>query len=104
MKILAFKGWKPQIKLESSSFFEPSKGVNHRSSKNPHHFLNLQRVVTTDQVDDNVIKIDENSNFQRVETTDQAGILINFDNDDAMMMMKKFPVKPVVCLKIRLFV
>ena len=61
-------------------------------------------MVTTDQVDDNVIKIDENSNFQRVETTDQAGILINFDNDDAMMMMKKSPVKPIVCLKIRLFV
>ena len=60
-------------------------------------------MVTTDQVDDNVIKIDENSNFQRVLTTDQAGIIINFDNDDAMMM-KKFPVKPVVCLKIRLFV
>ena len=52
-------------------------------------------MVTTDQVDDNVIKIDENSNFQRVLTTNQAGILINFDNDDAMMMMKKSPVKPI---------
>ena len=46
-------------------------------------------MVTTDQVDDNVIKIDENSNFQRVETSDQAGILINFDNNDAMIIDEK---------------
>ena len=67
-------------------------------------FLNLQRVVTTDQVDDNVIKIDKISSFQRVLTTDPTGILINFDKDDAMMMVKKSPAKPIVCLKNRLFV